>query len=172
MSLELPHDESPDEILLGDLVDLPAEPTYVPQAVNTHSSIAPHFRSDVVLAESAELDDTVPALAPPEGLSPTERRAISLAPIPLTIEDDAQKLSQFTLWELMILMTFLSIGLSTLYYLPPQQVAGVLGLLALIGQGLLMRFPPENRHINLAAWCMLGMYFVAVVVALCQHGWS
>ena len=163
--------ESPDDILLGELVELPVEPSYVPQAVEKTPPAGPLFRDEFVLAETSDQEELALSLAPPEGLSPTERRIATMEPIPLTI-DEEPKLTQFTLWELMILMTFLSVGLSTIYYLPPSDVAGVLGLLALVGQGLLMRFPPDNRHVNLAAWSLLAMYFVAAAVAFFQHVWA
>ena len=71
--------------------------------------------------------------------------------------------------ELLWLMSFLSVGFSIMYYLPPDKVAGVLGLLALVGQGLLMRFPPESRHIRLGASVLLVMYACAAAVAFVQH---
>jgi hypothetical protein len=133
----------------------------------------PVFRDDFVLAttdEANEDDAAYESLLPPEGLSPAQRRAITAEPIPLTVEEEPQRpLTQFTMVELLCLMSFLCVGFSIMYYLPPAKVAGVLGLLALAGQGLLMRFPPENRHIRLAASVLLIMYGCAAVVAFVQH---
>jgi hypothetical protein len=115
-------------------------------------------------------DDGIFFLASPEGLSPHERHVLTLDPIPLSDENDpGRPLTQFSLRELMALVTFFSAGMAVIYYLPADKVAGVLGVLALVGQGLLMRFPPENRHVLFAAWFLLAMYFVAAATALAQH---
>jgi hypothetical protein len=133
------------------------------------------FRDDFVLACSAdEAEYPLPPLAPPEGFSPTERRLISTEPRCVVEEEDEPQrpLTQYTLRELMSLTTFLSVGLALVYYLPAHYVAGVLGILSLVGQGLLMRFPPENRHVKLAAGMLLIMYAVSLSAAFIQHFYS
>ena len=129
------------------------------------------FRDDfVVPAHEAEDSSEYEKLRPPEGLSPAVRRAITAEPIPLTVEEEPERpLTQFTMTELLWLMSFVCVGFSVMYYLPPNQVAGVLGILALLGQGLLMRFPPESRHIRLGASVLLVMYACAALVAFVQH---
>jgi hypothetical protein len=135
------------------------------------SQAQPLFKDDFVVAACDELDTVdYEKLLPPEGLSPVQRRAISAEPIPLTVEEEPERsLLQFTMTELFWLMTFLSVGFAVMYYLPPAQVAGVLGLVALAGQGLLMRFPPESRHVRLGAYMLLVMYVCAAAVAFGAH---
>ncbi|HTN76378.1 MAG TPA: hypothetical protein VL096_14065 [Pirellulaceae bacterium] len=163
----------PEPVVLAEITDTSRgdesyHPAANPQAVQ--STPGPLFQDEFMLASSVENDRTAElALAPPDGLSPVERRILTLPPVPLSEEVSDRPLSQFTLWELLILMTFLSVGCSIVYYLPINQVAGVLGLLALVGQGLLMRYPPDNRHIRLTGWLLLGMYVVAAVTAFVQH---
>lgn len=131
----------------------------------------PTFRDDFVLP--VHNDDDLSAyekLQPPAGLSPAVRRALTTEPISLTDDPEPERpLTQFTVSELLGLMTFLSIGFAVMYYLPPAQVAGVLGLLALAGQGLLVCFPPENRHLRLGASVLLVMYACAAAVAFVQY---
>lgn len=137
-------------------------------------SAGPTFKNDFV-RDVPDDEDVDIELRPPEGLSPAQRRAIATPPIPLTVEEEEEPpLWQFSMVELMVLMTFFSAGFAVMYYLPPAQVAGVLGLLALVGQGLMMRFPPETRHVRLAAMTLLVMYGLAASVAFVQHlcGWS
>ena len=131
----------------------------------------PLFKNDFVLATADNGDAAeYEKLLPPEGISPAERRILTTEPIPLTIEEEPPRpLTQFTMPELLGLMTFLSVGFAVMYYLPPAQVAGVLGLLALVGQGVLTAFPPDNRHIRLGASVLLIMYACAAAVAFVQH---
>jgi hypothetical protein len=135
------------------------------------SHTGPLFRDDFVLAATTDDDASeYEQLKPPEGLSPAQRRAITTEPVPLTVEEEPERpLLQFSMTELLWLMTFVSAGFAIMHYLPPDHVAGVLGLLALVGQGLLMRFPPESRHIRLGASALLVMYACAAVVAFVQH---
>ena len=127
-------------------------------------------RDDVIMAADDDDDAEYQTLRPAEGLSPAARRALTADPIPLTVEEEPERpLMQFTMAELLWLMSFLSVGFAVMYYLPSDKVAGVLGLLALLGQGMLMRFPPENRHVRLAATVLLIMYACAAFVAFVQH---
>lgn len=178
MSADTPKPLPPltdDEFLVAESVPEPAdEPQYRPRLIPAPEAVpaGPLFKDDFVLAATSDSDDGIEylQLKPPDGLSPVQRRILTMNPIPLTEEvEEERPLTQFTLQEMMVLTTFLSVGLSIMYYFPPDMVAGVLGLLALVGQGLLMRFPPENRHIRLAAWVLLGMYAVAAATAFLQH---
>lgn len=152
-------DDGDDEILLGEVTPRTPPTVGKPPATVTNADEE---------ASEEEIDYT--SLAPPQGLSVVQRRIICMDPIPLSEEEETgPPLTQFTLREVLVLMTFLSIGLAIMYYLPARQVAGVLGLLALIGQGLLMRYPPMHRHANLAAWTLLAMYVIAAATAFIQH---
>lgn len=131
----------------------------------------PTFRDDFVLGlpEDVAADPNFNIL-PPEGISPAERRALTADLVPVTVEEEPERpITQFSLLELMWLMTFFAAGFSVFYYFPLAESAGVLGLLALIGQGLLMRFPPENRHVRLAAYGLLVMYMIAVLASMIQY---
>jgi hypothetical protein len=167
------HHHSDDELTLADLapgVPRPRSRTDSDGLIRDHDH--PTFKDDFVLAASADADDTTDyeRLLPPDGMSPAERRALNMPLIPLTIEEEPQRpLTQFTVAEMFGLTTFLSVGFAVMYYLPPDKVAGVLGILALVGQGVLMRFPPENRHVHLGASVLLVMYGIAAAVAFCQH---
>jgi hypothetical protein len=126
--------------------------------------------SEVLESDQKLNDDDIIFLSPPDGLSPQQRHLITLDAIPLSEDiDPGRPLSQFSLRELMALLTFFSVGMAVICYLPANLVAGVLGVLALVGQGLLMRFPPQNRHALFAAWCLMAMYFLAAAVAFGQH---
>jgi hypothetical protein len=130
----------------------------------------PLFKNEFVLEATAEEIAAYENLRPAEGLSPAQRRAISAEPIALTVEEEPERpLTQFSMTELFWLTTFLCVGFAVMYYLPADKVAGVLGLLALAGQGLLMRFPPENRHIRLGAYALLVMYVCAAAVAFAMQ---
>ncbi len=163
-------------ILLAEHVPTePSDSEYRPRYIDPPDPLAarPLFKDDFVLAQTTESDEGIEYvnLQPPEGLSPAQRRIVCMEPIPLTEEDVQRPFFQFSLKEMMVLSTFLSVGLAIMHYFPPDMVAGVLGFLALVGQGLLMRFPPENHHIRLAAWTLLAMYAVAAATAFVQHIW-
>jgi hypothetical protein len=131
------------------------------------------FRDDFVLAAADDADgadnqDANITLRPPDGLSPAERRALTVDSIAVTADDPQRSRLQFSMVELFWLMTFFSAGFAVLHYFPLAESAGVLGLLALIGQGLIMRFPPENRHIRLAGYALLMMYGLAAFATMIQ----
>ncbi len=161
-----------DDLTLADAADDPPRRTTSPLDSDglIRSRNEPTFRDEFVIPVGD--DDDLAAyekLQPPTGISPAVRRALTAEPIPLTVEQDPERpLTQFTMTELFWLMTFLAGGFAVMHYLPLDQVAGVLGLLALVGQGLL-RFPPENRHIRLGASALLVMYACAAAVAFGQH---
>jgi hypothetical protein len=165
-----------EEFLLAELADPPApEPIYRPRVdsdglIQSHAH-QPAFKDDFVLA-AAEVTDTIDYenLRPPEGLSPGERRMMCAEPVPVTyIEEPERPWWQFTTVEMFWLMSFMSVGFAVMYYLPAAEVAGVLGLLALAGQLLLMRFPPDSRHIRMGAYTLLVMYVCAAAVAFVVH---
>jgi hypothetical protein len=135
------------------------------------TSQGPVFKDDFVLEVPEEADTSeYEHLLPPEGISPAQRRAMVAPPIPLTEEEEpVRPLWQFSMTEMLWLTTFLAIGFAVMYYLPPDRVAGVLGLLALVGQALVMRFPPEQRHIRIAAAVLLILYVCAAAVAFVMH---
>ena len=140
------------------------------EEMQRRAAAGPTFRDDFVLGIPAEVaDEAEIPIRPPEGMSPAERRNLTSEPIPVTVEDEERPFSQFTMIELMWLMTFFSAGFAVLYYFPLAESAGVLGLLALVGQGLIMRFPPENRHIRLAAYALLVMYGFAALASIVQY---
>lgn len=164
-ALELPPRYNEVFVLTGEAsMSEQRQPTTPEQA-------QPMFRDEFVLAAADDADSAeYEKLQPPQGLSPAERRILTAEPIPLTVEEEPQRpLTQFTMTELLGLTSFLSVGFAAMYYLPPAHVAGVLGLLALVGVGLLMQFPPESRHVRLAASTLLVMYACASVVAFIQH---
>ena len=171
----LPPEALPTEDWTLDEVVPPSQPApeYRPRVDSDGLILSggPVFKDEFVLGVPED-DDTVEYehLQPPEGISPAERRAITAPPIPLTVEDEpVRPLLQFTMTELLWLTTFLAGGFAVMYYLPPDKVAGVLGLLALAGQALVMRFPPEQRHIRMAAAVLLILYVCAAAVAFVMH---
>jgi hypothetical protein len=129
-----------------------------------------YFEKEAPLVIEEEVEIDYDRLAPPDGLSPAERLMLG-APRPAEVEEAVPErpLTQFTIIEMMWLVTFLSMGMAVLYYLPPAKVAGVMGILALVGLVVLMRFPPENRHVKISVWLLLGMYALASLVAWVQH---
>jgi hypothetical protein len=165
-----------EEFLLAEFAETPApEPIYRPRVdsdglIRSHAH-QPAFKDDFVLA-SAEDADTIDYenLRPAEGLSPGERRMLCAEPVRVTyIEEPERPWWQFTTIEMFWLMSFASVGFAIMYYLPAAEVAGVLGLLALAGQLLLMRFPPDSRHIRMGAYMLLVMYVFAAAVAFVVH---
>lgn len=169
--MQAPERSQPPELSLADLPDDPPTPRSLVDSDGLIRGSAPTFRDEFSIAAAMDEDTSeYEKLRPPEGLSPSVRRALTAEPIRLTIEEEPERpLTQFTMTELMWLTSFLSVGFAVMYYLPPDKVAGVLGLLALAGQGLLMRFPPESRHIRLGASALLVMYACAAGVAFLQH---
>jgi hypothetical protein len=168
--------DPPEDFTLAELADVPElEPVHRPRVdadglIRSHSQQQPTFKDDFVL--TAEDTDTTDyeKLQPPEGLSPGERRMMCAEPAPVVyIEEPERPLWQFTTLEMFWLMSFMSVGFAIMYYLPPAEVAGVLGLLALGGQFLLMRFPPDSRHVRLGAYTLLIMYVCAAAVAFVVH---
>jgi hypothetical protein len=165
----------PDFAFLAESADEASEVEYrvlsEREEAQRRAAAGPTFRDDFVLGlhEDVAADANFTVL-PPEGISPAERRALTADLVPVTVEEEPERpLTQFSLLELMWLMTFFAAGFSVFYYFPLAESAGVLGLLALLGQGLLMRFPPENRHVRLGAYALLMMYVVAVGASLIQY---
>lgn len=159
---------------LDEVVHAPApQPEYRPRVDGDGLIVSrgPLFKDEFVV-DVPEDDDAIEYehLQPADGISPAERRALTAPPIPLTVEEEpVRPLLQFTMNELLWLTTFLAGGFAVMYYLPPDKVAGVLGLLALAGQALVMRFPPEQRHIRMAAAVLLILYVCAAAVAFVMH---
>ena len=161
--------EEPEDLTITDAPPAAARAPLPRPTVDGDGLIRSHTPRDNGLL-ATEDDAEYEKLRPAEGLSPAARRALTADPVPLTVEEEPElPLLQFTMAELLWLMSFLSVGFAVMYYLPSDKVAGVLGLLALLGQGMLMRFPPENRHVRLAATVLLIMYACAAFVAFVQH---
>src|SRR5689334_125023 len=89
---------TPEDFTPSELVDGTAEPPTLPLRplidrdglVSTRQG--PLFRDDFVLATTSEQDAAeYERLAPPEGLSPAQRRVITTEPIPLTVEEEPER---------------------------------------------------------------------------------
>jgi hypothetical protein len=165
----------PDFAFLAESVDDDQDVEYrvlsESEEAQRRAAVGPTFRDEFVLGLNEDIAaDANFTVRPPEGISPAERRALTADLAPVTVEEEPERpLTQFSLLELMWLTTFFAAGFSVFYYFPLAESAGVLGLLALIGQGLIMRFPPESRHVRLAAYSLLIMYAVAAFASIIQY---
>jgi hypothetical protein len=116
--------------------------------------------------EADAIDDNV-ALAPPEGksqaelLEELEGRKYELAdevePAPLR--------PQFSLAELLVLMTIAAVGLAGARALPAAPLACLVGIMGFAAMWLIGQWQIRNRWVHLAVWGLLLIYVIAAVAA-------
>lgn len=79
---------------------------------------------------------------------------------------DASQKYQFSLRDILIVNTVVAVLLALTQLFAPGLLAGTMGIATLIAAFLLAVYQPENRRVELAWWCMLGIYVIACVIAI------
>jgi hypothetical protein len=74
--------------------------------------------------------------------------------------------TQFSLTELLLVVTFGAIGLAGAQWLPPGWFAGGAGILALVTILLLTIAAPESRALRLAWWSLTALYVLAALASV------
>lgn len=116
-------------------------------------------------------DETQPQLAPPEGKSLAEVNAAFEPRRDKPANDGGgpagESPSQFSLRELLLMVTIISLelaGLRWLYWLRPKQAAGLVGFVAVawLVNMTLFRIPP--RLANIILWSLVILYLLVLAV--------
>jgi hypothetical protein len=75
---------------------------------------------------------------------------------------------QFSVLGLLALVAVICMALAPGRYLPPTVFAGLLGGVAVVAMTVISWLRPSGAIAYLACWCIMVLYFIAVVVA----GWQ
>ncbi len=144
-----------------------------------HESGSRHLggHAEVVMKNVSEGDysDDELQLLPEEGLSRAELIALHNDQ-PLPTEPDQAVLVpgkpdlRFSLFELLLLVTFAAFGLGGGRWLSTALFAGVTGLMGLVLLVALAVAAPGSRLERLAWWCLTALYVMAVCSAIFHSG--
>jgi len=128
---------------------------------------------EAALAENASIDENVP-LMPPLGRTPAEVQAEwSEYPILEQVlaeqrRIEAERPLQFTIGELLMLMTMAAIGLAGLRWFPPVWMSLTMGAMTVGFLWATTRYEIRNRAVHVAGWSMLSIYFVSLIAAIAR----
>jgi hypothetical protein len=82
-------------------------------------------------------------------------------------DDEPEELpTQFSIKELMQVTAFAAVGFAIMHWVPPDLLAGALGLASIVGMGILTVAKPQKAYFYLIWWTLLAVYVIVSIFAV------